>query len=159
MARRPLKKVTENGETYFTVTAPFELKTFQNIPVAPAKKYRLSGKFRCASGKLEQPLYFGLVPFTADNRFITAASINPVSGKPTAKLAESVKAGDKIVKLRNADGWTLDRSSCLLAFHARTDKSDLPNFDLSSYLTKIKKTEDGYAVELAAPLRKDTMYR
>lgn len=151
---RPLKKVTENGETYFTVTAPFELKTFQNIPVAPAKKYRLSGKFRCASGKLEQPLYFGLVPFTADNRFITAASINPVSGKPTAKLAESVKAGDKIVKLRNADGWTLDRSSCLLAFHARTDKSDLPNFDLSSYLTKIKKTEDGYAVELAAPLRK-----
>lgn len=134
---------SENGITQSVLTyLPLLSKEF--IPVEKGKKYTVSGEFRL-QGPQTAMVYFGLIPYTADGEAIPFAAIQAVSPR-IALLAEPVKPGSKVIRVKNASDWNFV-PNCRLAFNAKEDKSDIPNLELSPVIavSEIVISEDGTA--------------
>lgn len=137
----------------FTVKQSASLFANQRLTLDPAKKYRLSGEFRCIQGK--SPLiYLGYAPFDAKNRRIRPANVLTQKNSIT-ELAEDVKAGDKVLKIKDASKWDLIYAHNNIAFNAQEDFSDLPNFDVIGIEKGgITKVGDVWEVKLKTASRK-----
>lgn len=120
--------------------------------VAPDKKYILSGEFRLAGAKNPRPFYFGFLPMTASGQRIDAANVRQVPGAGLAEIAENASPGANEVILKKAPAWPAGKKNYLLAFNAREDGGDLPNFDIV-LLKNIRHSGDRTVVTLASPLR------
>ena len=124
----------DQGETNNIVRAGYAaVQSEKFIPVKPGAKYTISGEFKLPEG-LKKPvtMYFGFMPFTAEGKPISYSAVftqSPVLGT----LAEEIKPGDKKALVKDTKNWKIQPFT-LLAFNAKTDKSDLPNFDLSLYI-------------------------
>ena len=126
------------------------------FPVDPRKKYLLSGKFRVAGvpGNRLEHFYFGFAPYAADGRPIGPEMIRPV-GTGIFPLAEKVEVGDRDLLIRAAD-WRIGTPHLRIAFDAKADLSDLPNFFLSPRIRKDSQTKgpDGtLRVTLSEPMK------
>ena len=124
------------------------------IPVDTSKKYRISGWFRSADDK-KTVFYLGLVPFDADKKQIQCFSVNAVTGSET-ELAEACKAGDTVLKVKNASGWLIRNKYDHIAFE--TDNSgaygDLPNSRITSPIVKVEQKDNLWEVTLEKPCGK-----
>jgi len=124
--------------------------------VDPQKKYRLSGEFRVSGvpgNKLEN-FYFGFIPYAANNTVIAPEMIRPMD-IGIYFLAENAKAGDTHLTIKSAD-WQINTAHMCIAFNAKKNLSDLPNFDLSPKIKKnsARKNSDGtLRVTLSEPLK------
>ncbi|MBQ6471306.1 MAG: hypothetical protein IJJ33_04940 [Victivallales bacterium] len=106
-------------------------ETLNAFPMDKSRSYRLSGEFRLAGNANEKArLYFGVEPLDARNRVIQRYHVSPVPGKAMAELAAPLRRNDLFAIVRGAHGWTAKRTY-RLALHAKQDKGDLPNFDVT----------------------------
>ena len=115
------------------------------IPVVPGKKYTVSGEFFITGNPPAKTfLYFGVIPYTAKGEEISHAAIAWANPYSVAELASDVKAGDKSALLKGAADWKFLPHG-RLAFNAKKDRSDLPNFELSDFfiVAKTEKNSDG----------------
>ena len=123
------------------------------VKVDPAKKYRLSMDVRYP-GEPVNSLFTGFVPFAKNGRLITSASINTYANSGT-ELAEDAKAGDTVLKLKNAQKWLNSTPSSGIAFNVKDDFSDLPNYEvLLIKKGSIRKAGEVWELELVKPLTK-----
>jgi hypothetical protein len=123
------------------------------IEIDPTKAYKLSGSFK-SIGKDKGRAYLGLVMCDAKKRTILRSYITIKKGSFT-QLAAAAKVGDKVLKLTDCTNWNKKASSrTIIAFGAKKDFSDLPNYNLSPAIIKLEKKADVYEVTLKSPLKK-----
>ena len=115
-------------EQVFTVKKNASLFANQKLTLDPAKKYRLSGEFRCIQGKSPN-VYLGYAPRDAKNRQIRPACVLSQKDSLT-ELAADAEAGGKVLKVRDASKWDTVFPYINVAFNAKEDFSDLPNFEV-----------------------------
>jgi hypothetical protein len=119
----------------------------KKIKVDPAKKYVISVKLK-QTGEKPVKVWIGFVPTTEKGRFIAPANVCNSNASMTT-LAESAVKGTKTIKVKDASKWKKGRHY-YIAFNAKKDMSDLPNFGLSSMISKIEQN----TITLTSPLKK-----
>ena len=130
------------------------LSSVVKISADPAKKYRLSGKFRSKEGTVPARVFFGLIPLDAEGKQIQPYHIHVIPGSQTETIADA-KTGDKTIIVRKAK-WDVKTPNGFIAFNAKDDLSDLPNRDVIYIAPKgIQPDGDNLKINLSAPLKKD----
>ena len=124
----------------------------KSFKVDPDKKYTLSGEFRLTGAENPRPFYFGFMPMTAEGRRIEAANLRQVPKTDLAEMAESAAQGTTEVILKKAPSWPTSKRNLLIAFNAKEDGADLPNFSIVQ-TKSIRHSGDRTIVTLASPLR------
>ncbi|MBT3380565.1 MAG: hypothetical protein HN742_10435 [Lentisphaerae bacterium] len=141
---------TEDGERVFETKDTPAVFTRRRHPVDPAKYYALVVTARTRSGEPSRCL-LGLVAEDGKKRIIPSdAGDFTVPGSLTELAADAAK-GDTVIKVRDASRWQASKSSTV-AFNARADLGDIPNFNLVRGVAGIAATGAGHAVTLNAPL-------
>jgi hypothetical protein len=132
-------------------------KSKELIPVDPSRGYTVSGYFMSPEGWAL--VFIGVDCFDAQKRHIPSVRITPVPQTET-ELVEDVKAGDKVVKIKNGSAWEFDAALTpkysVVAFNVDDSGaySDLPNPNLSPMgITTIRQSGGQWEVELAKPLK------
>lgn len=137
-----------SGKTViYTIAAPY-------LPVDPAKKYKLSGKFRLAKPLAPKPgkLKFGIQTYDKDKRPIQPEYTTVIARTETTLVAPA-EYGQRTVTIANGKQWKIIPNFSYIAFNASDDFSDLPNRSTIA-ITGIKNLPDGQAeLELKEPLR------
>ena len=150
------KVVANAAEKSFAATGAYAKVVSKPIQIDPAKKYRLSGKFRAAPGTEPQPLYFGFIPLDGKGKQIESFHVNIMKNAKVSELAAPLAKGDKVVKVKDASTWNAATPWGFIAFNAKEDSSDLPNSDLLPIVEKkIEKKGDVWEVTLKKPAAKD----
>ncbi|MBO7146378.1 MAG: hypothetical protein J6W81_01360 [Lentisphaeria bacterium] len=121
--RKPAGIVQEND--ILIIKGKKELLSNQKLVLDPAKKYRLSGQFRLQSGSPVR-VWMGYNALDSKGRTIYPIYVLARSGTET-ELAEDVKPGDKVIKIKDGSKWNANSPYTLIAFNAKDDFSDLPN--------------------------------
>ncbi len=122
----------------------FVIKSKDMIPVEAGKKYVVSGEFRLIDPPAKAPrLFFGFYPCNAEGREISYLHVT-IASKNILTVVKDVKAGDTSITLKGLP-QRVPSQNCYVAFNAKEDKSDLPNFDVSPALDwkQMKKNADG----------------
>lgn len=99
---------------------------------------------------------FGYLCFTlfdADGKVIGEQNVRTVKGTFT-ELAAPCKAADKVIKIKNGAKWKKG-NFFVVAFNAKKDESDLPNYSLSDAVVKVEKKGGFFEVTLRKPVGKD----
>ena len=126
----------------------------QIFKVDTNKTYRLSGEVRAVN--INAPIgsfFLALDPSDAKGRVICATNV--LGASSVAKLAAMVMDGDTTLVVEDAGMWRTVQPGNYIAFDAKADNSDLPNFDLSAEIKAdgVKRLPDGkLELTLAAPL-------
>ena len=122
------------------------------IPVDPAKTYAVRVSFRSVSAELPASAYLGAELYDAQKRLIAIRNVWVKAGSESEVV--SARAGESFLTLRMIPDFAKFKA-CVVAFGAKKDGSDLPNFDLSSRCTAMKPDENGdLRIELKQPLKK-----
>ncbi len=125
----------------------------EKIKVDPAKKYQVSTKIKTL-GENPALVYIGFIPYDDKGRVIDPRKgCNNTEGSFTA-LTAAVEKGAKTLTVKDASKWKEGRNY-VVAFNAKEDMSDIPNFDHSSEITEIEKTGDVYTITFKYALKKD----
>ncbi len=132
-------------------TTVFSAQTF---PVDLSKKYKISGNFRAKPGTEPTAFYFGFAPCNEKNVPIVPRMVCFFPGTLT-ELAEPAKAGDTVLKVKDASKWNKPSKYPVVAFNAKPDFSDLPNMDFVDAVPgKIENKGGVWEISLKAPLKK-----
>ncbi len=124
------------------------------IEVDTAKEYRLSAWLK-AVGKAKSTCYIGLAMYTGNKRSIQRPYVTVEKGTIT-ELAAAVKAGDKVLKIKDCSKWNVGKiRSTQVAFSVNEDYSDLPNFNVSNLAVKLRKKANIYELTLRSPVKRD----
>ena len=124
------------------------------IPVDPAKKYKLSGKFRLVKPLSEKPgkLKFGIQTFDLNKMPIQPENTTVINRTATT-LVTPAEYGQRKVTIADGKNWKIVPNFSYIAFNVKDDFSDLPNRSTMA-ITGIKMLPDGKAeLELKEPLR------
>ena len=122
------------------------------IPIDPAKTYVLKVSFRSVSAELPASAYLGVEIYDAQKRLIAIRNVWVKAGSESAVVC--ARAGEKSLTVRMIPDFAKFKA-CVVAFGAKKDGSDLPNFDLSSKCSGMKPDENGdLRIELKQPLAK-----
>lgn len=150
---RKNEKLTVENDVFVCRGSSVTLLSDKAFAVDPTKKYRLSGTFRARPGAEPSVFCFGYAPYDAmDVRIITAA-VNRIPDTET-ELAEEAKAGDTVLKIKDASKWDRDGDSRVVSFNVNADFSDLPNRDFADTVPgKITQMNDLWEVALKTPLK------
>ena len=119
------------------------------IPVDPAKTYVLKVSFRSVSAELPASAYLGAEIYDEQKRLIAIRNVWVRAGSESQVVC--ARAGEKSLTVRMIPDFAKFKS-CVVAFGAKKDGSDLPNFDLSSKCSGMKPDENGESGS-AAPRR------
>jgi hypothetical protein len=141
-----LAQDAQKGKAAYEVKKGRTIISKKRFKVSPDKYYVVTAWVKTAG---EEPSYgyLGFAPYTAKGRFISQQSIYGLPGTLT-ELAAPCKKTDKVIKIKNGAKWQKNRWA-LIAFGAKADNSDLPNFNHSSIgIEKIEKKGDIYEVTL-----------
>ena len=131
----------------YSIAAPY-------IPVDPAKKYRLSGKFRLVNPPAEKAgkLKFGIQTYDKNKRPIQPEHTTVINRTATTLVA-AAEYGQSSVTVADGKTWRIVPNFSYIAFNVKDDFSDLPNRSTVA-ITAVKMQPDGKAVlELKEPLR------
>jgi len=124
----------------------------KKIKVDPAIKYRVSAKVK-QLGEVPALVYIGFIPYDVKGRTIGPQhGYNNIKGSFTT-LAAAVAKGAKSLSVKDASKWKKG-PHYHVAFNAKEDMSDIPNFSVAGPITKIEKTGDIYTITLKKPVRK-----
>ena len=138
--------------TFSTKTVLYSIAS-PYIPVDPAKKYRLSGKFRLVNPPAEKAgkLKFGIQTYDKNKRPIQPEH-TAVINRTATELTAAAEYGQRSVTIANGKTWRIVPNFSYIAFNAKDDFSDLPNRTTVA-ITAVKIQPDGKAVlELKEPL-------
>ena len=143
---------SENG--VLTVKGQTSLFSDKTISVDPAKKYKLSGKFRAKNGTAPTSLFLGYAPLNEKGTPISSVMVCSIQNTDT-ELAEAAKPGDTVLKVKDASKWNKQAKYGVVAFNTKADLSDLPNGDISNIVSDKIENKDGvWIVPLKTPLKK-----
>ncbi len=152
-----VKNDKHGGTAAFSLQKPAVTVKSALIPVDPSKKYRMSGFLKSADPKNLSTTCFGLAMFDGNKKLIQKTNVSPIQGTETELAAPAAKGAMEIL-VKDASQWNKRRSvRTQVAFHVKPGYADLPNFDVTSLLSRVKKTPDGTAweVKFDRPLLKD----
>ena len=120
------------------INGPVRILSKEKFAVDDTKKYRLSGSVRALDGSKKSTLCIGFIPLTAKGQDVSGMHVwHEAKGYGT--LAEAVKAGDTVIKVRpdaDSTAWSKSVKNFHLAVDAKKDLSDLPNHRLYMLITK-----------------------
>lgn len=122
------------------------------IKVDLAKKFHISVKVK-QLGENPALVYIGFIPYNDKERLIRPQQgLYNTKGSFTA-LATAVEQGATTLTVKDASKWTKGPYQ-YVAFNAKKDMSDIPNFNLAGTITKIEKNGDIYTITFKKPLAK-----
>jgi hypothetical protein len=137
----------------FRVNGASSLYSKDSIAIDPAKRYRLSGKFRNATPDKALRISFGVNGMDERKRPISGGSVDAVPGTET-ELAADFKGGDTVLKVKDASEWKKGRIP-VFKVDASGKLADLPNLN-TEYIT-IKdiaiNADNQYDVTMSSPLK------
>ena len=138
--------VTEDVLTY-TGAGTLVFKPVKHDPTA---KYTLTFEAKQNGDTKAFPLYGGFYCYDKNGRLISHESVyhNPAS---LTELVKDANVGDTSITVKDGSKWRKDTQ---IAFNAKEDKSDLPNYDLAKYTTKVEKQGDVWVISFSKPLKK-----
>lgn len=126
-------KIVKAGSDCLTVPSVQQISA-KTFAVNKGKTYTISGEFRSTdASKTGARLLIGFSPLTADGKVISATSVM-MANTQLGELAEAAAPGAKQIKVKNVSAWKINSAIFQVAFNAKADFSDLPNFDLSPKL-------------------------
>jgi hypothetical protein len=150
------KRLTDGNGVVTGTLGYLVVKSKEMVPVEAGKKYVVSGEFRLVNPPAKAPkIYFGFYPCNADGKEISYLHAT-IASKNILTVVKDVKAGDTSITLKGLPQWAPSQY-CYVAFNAKEDKSDLPNFDVSPALDwkNMKKNADGsYDIPMKKPFAK-----
>lgn len=124
------------------------------IPVSPDKTYIYKVSFRTLDPKLPASGYMGLDLYDENKRKIGHCHVQALLNAVDSEVI-SARKGDNFLIVKMMEKYDKLRHSAI-AFNARKDFSDLPNFDISPQCAKITPDKDGnLRIELKGKLKKD----
>ena len=146
-ATQNLKLKTQNTILY-QVKGQKTIISSNFIPIKEGTIYTLSGEFKAVSVEPSR-LYFGYAPYTKNKKFISKVSVNYINGTET-ELVRSCKPTDKVLYVKNAENWLVNKYECVAFDIDSTGKfTDLPNNNLSSIgIEQIINEKDFYKIIL-----------
>lgn len=139
----------------FRIRGATALASRESIAVNPAKKYRLSGKFRNASPeKKALKISFGVNCRDARKQVLSGGMVNAVPGTET-ELAADFRGGGNVLKIKDASEW---KKGKILVFKADPSGklADLPNINTEYIAVKdiAANAERQYDVTMSRALKK-----
>jgi len=149
---RAPKIIDMDGKKVFATT-PKSYPTYslkKKITVDPAKKYKVSVKVK-QLGEVPALVYIGFIPYDAKNRYIGPQQGSSNTKGSATTLTAVVPKGAKSLAVKDASKWKKG-PHYYVAFNAKDDMSDIPNFTLAGKITKIEKTGDVYTISFKKPL-------
>ena len=123
---------------------------FKPVKYDPAAKYTLTFDAKQNGDTKAYPLYAGFYCYDKNGRLITHESVYHNAATLT-ELVKDAKVGDTSITVKDGSKWKTDTQ---IAFNAKEDKSDLPNFDLAKYVSKIEKQGEAWVISFSKPLKK-----
>jgi len=144
-----LKIADIDGKKAFVSTAKgYKVYSLKKIKIDPDKKYQISVKVKQIS---EKPSYIwvGFLPYTAKGRLIGLQHGSMNTKGSFSSLSAAAAKGAKTITVKDASKWKAGKHH-YVAFNAKEDMSDIPNFDISSMINKIEKN----TITLTRPLKK-----
>ncbi|MCX5642508.1 MAG: beta galactosidase jelly roll domain-containing protein [Candidatus Omnitrophica bacterium] len=114
-----------------------ELMSSRMIPVDLKKTYVLSAYLRTLDEQFPASAYFGLRMYDKNKKPITLANVDVIYGTETTLSADAPKGTKElwIIKTNNAN-W-LNVTNAAVAFNAKNNFQDLPNFNLSPQIERV----------------------
>ena len=127
--------------------------TTAKFAVDPAKTYavQVEASAKQPDGKSSWVLV-GYDVFDKNGKQITSSHVGAIGGTLTT-VAEDAPKGATVIKLK--DGSKYRKASAVLAFDAKEDFSDLPNYNISPAVKNIAKQGDVWEITLSSPLKTD----
>ena len=111
----------------------------QSFKVKPNTKYQVSVKAKSLN-TTPTFMLLGLAPFDAKCRLLGHINFDGVQATLT-ELSRPCNAKDKVIYVKDASKWQGTNRS--IAFDAKADKSDIPNFNVSnSQVIKVEEVEE-----------------
>ena len=117
------------------------------FPIDSKKSYVLSGYFKSGNDK-KNASYLGIQYFDKNKKIIDGTSVTTIKNSGT-ELAEDVKKGDKVIKLKNASKSMLAALKVKRLKLGFNSDNGLPNRQLSAAVTKLEKVGDVWVANLS----------
>ena len=154
------KRVKANPNNEFSVGSRIQIISLKGFKVDTTKQMRITGEFRfngtIKDGGDSVSFCFGFCPLTEDGKQIFPCNINPLVKYSVAELVADAPKGSTSITIKNAANWANLMKYAHLAFFAKPDFSDLPNFNIGMNPKNFKDNGDGtYSIELGKPLAFD----
>ena len=141
----------KSGKHSYEVAGDKTVLWLKKTKIEPDKYYAVSVWIK-AVGDKPSLSYMGFVNYDTKGRVINY--FNADGNGALAELAEPCKMTDTVIKVKDGSKWKISPNG-FIAFDAKRDGSDLPNFNLSSRgISKIEKEKDLFKIVLAAPAGK-----
>lgn len=152
-----IQNTTDKKSGFSCMENPFSIRNFTFAPevieVDPAKTYRLSGFFKSADKDKKSKTMFCVRYLNAEKKEINPWSVIPLPDTDTT-LSADAKKGEKILKIAPKD-WNRHKAMLYaVAFNAKDDLSDLPNFNTSP-IADVSAKEFFNEITLGEPLPQD----
>ncbi len=119
----------------------------ENIPVDPAKNWEFTADIQGDSDRLDIFLY----QYDQKERRIGPFHLNAVKGTETPLTIPAEQGGQSFI-VADASKWDVPAQGNIVVFDAKADLSDLPNFQIEYYVSKVTRQENGFLVEMNRPL-------
>lgn len=154
---KTLSKVTEKpyaGKASFRVTGKVTTVKTGLIPIDATKNYRLSGMLRSLDDNKRSVACFGITMYDVNRKPIYKTAVWVIPGTETELVTDAPK-GTMELLVKDASKWNKRRTvRSQVAFNAKTDLSDLPNFAYTSLVSRVKRADDGknWIVKFDRPL-------
>ena len=141
------KNVTVS-EDVITVTGSQTIE-FGKFQFDPKAKYTLSFEIKNGSTTKPASYYAGYFCHDKKGRRIYHGNVtyNP---NTFTTLTKDIKVGDKTVSIKDGSNW---KKGCQIAFNAKADDSDLPNYTNFGEITNIEKKDGEWVLTFRKPLK------
>ena len=151
---KPNSEVKHSGDWAFELHGkyPTELISSKMIPIDMEKTYTLSAWMRSLDDKFPASAFFGLRMYDKDKKPITMRNTYVYPGTETSLARAAVKGSKELWLKKNPE--LLKRKVASIAFNAKRNYEDLPNFDVSPMLKDIVEEKDACKAVLVSPLKK-----
>lgn len=131
---------------------PTELITKDMIAVDMDKAYTLSAWLRTLDSALPACGNIGLRMYDKDKREIKIANVDAFANTESRLVGDVVQGAKEFLIEKNP--LYLEIKTVSIAFNAKDDYSDLPNFDISPRVSKVVDLGENYKVILSSPMPK-----
>ncbi len=147
-------QITHSKENSFELFGKYatELTTKRMIPIDMKKTYTLSAWLRTLDPNIPACGNIGLRMYDKDKREIKIAHVNAFVGTESKLVSDALKGAKEFFIEKNP--IYLEIKTVSVAFNAKDDYSDLPNYNLSPRVSKIVDNGENYKVILSAPMPK-----
>jgi hypothetical protein len=152
-----IQNTTDKKSGFACMENSFAARNFTFAPelieVDPAKTYKLSGFFKSRDKDKKSKAMCCIRYYNSDKKEIEPWSVLPVADTATTLTADA-KKGEKILKIAPKE-WIRHKAMLYaVAFNAKDDLSDLPNFNTSP-IADVSVKETFNEITLGEPLTQD----